>query len=313
MQSFLGHTDTLLNFFKSNQYSFQKENKSFQIDLPRLKKGMVSIQVFAIYVEEENKPDLALKRTIQIIDRFYQLLEQTEQLELIREYADVERVLSQGKIGAILSIEGAEAVFDLSALRILHRLGVRMIQLTWNQRNQLADGIGELAANGGVTLLGREVIKEMNKLDIIIDVSHLAPTSFWDVIKFSEKPAIASHSNCYTICPHPRNLTDQQIIALAEKGGHVGINFAPFLLNKNGKTEINDVINHIDYIRGLVGKRHISLGTDYDGISSTPSGLEDVGKLPNLNRALTQKGYSHQDIEDVFINNWLNFLKKWWD
>lgn len=312
MDSFIGHTDTLLNFYRSENYDFQRQNDDFQVDLPRLRAGRVKIQVFAVYVEPEYKAQIAMGRTLQIIDQFYQLVEQVKELELIRNYSDVEKILQGDKIGALLAIEGADSVFDLSALRTLYRLGVRLLSLTWNQRNQLADGIEKLEADGGVTRLGREVIAEMNRLGMIIDVSHLSPRSFWDVIKFSKKPVIASHSNASGICPHPRNLSDDQLQAIAAKGGHIGLNFAPEFLTKNKRAKIDDVIRHIDYIRELVGIESISLGTDYDGISTTPEGLEDISKLPQLARALLDRGYSKEDIAKIFKNNWVNFLKQSW-
>jgi len=189
----------------------------------------VKIAVFAVFVESKYKPEFALRRTIQLIDRFQLLIDNHEELKFIKNYSDIRKVMESDHIGVILSIEGADGIFDLAALRTFFRLGVRMISLTWNQRNHLADGIGEVEANGGLTLLGKKMIEEMNKLKIIIDVSHIAPAGFWDIAKHSKSPFIASHSNSKVVYQHKRNLDDKQIKEIGKNGGIIGINFAPFL------------------------------------------------------------------------------------
>jgi membrane dipeptidase len=141
--------------------------------------------------------------TMQMIDKYWQIIEKYEEIELIEEYSDIERNIESDKISGMLAIEGGEAVFDLAALRNFYRLGVRLVTLAWNNRNQLAEGINELKADGGVTELGKKVIEEMNNLGMIIDVSHLTPGSFWDVIEYSSLPVVASHSNVKNICGHP--------------------------------------------------------------------------------------------------------------
>lgn len=156
MLTIIGHLDTLLNFDFPEIYDFERDNENFHVDLIKMKKAGVKIAVFAVFVEPEYKPNNALERTIQLIDRFHNILEKYKELELIEGWYDIERVMGTEKIGVILAIEGAEAVFDDSALRVFYRLGVRMISLTWNQRNHLADGIGEYEANGGITIAGKE-------------------------------------------------------------------------------------------------------------------------------------------------------------
>jgi membrane dipeptidase len=312
MDAFIGHTDTLLNFFISEEYDFLVENRDFQVDLPRLKKGGIRFITFAVFVKPEYRFQMALGRVIQIIDQFYQLLEECQELIPVKDINDLNRVIKEKKIGALLAIEGADCVFEPGIIRILYHLGVRILSLTWNHRNQLADGIGELAADGGVTLLGRQVINEMERLRMILDVSHLSPRSFQDVLKYSHRPFIATHSNAWNLCQHPRNLTDQQLKAIANRGGHIGINFAPSFLNKTEPASINDVINQIDYLKKLIGIEYITLGTDFDGISTTPEGLKDVSYLPVLENALHNRGYSEDDISGIYIDNWINFLKAFW-
>lgn len=220
--------------------------------------------------------------------------------------------MESNKIGVLLALEGGEGIFDESALRIFYRLGVRMISLTWNQRNQFADGIAELETNGGLTLQGKKIIREMEDRGIILDVSHIAPAGFWDIVKIARKPFLASHSNVMSICSHRRNLDDEQIKAIARNGGLIGINFEPEFLANNKKADISDVIRHIDYIRKLVGIESVVLGTDYDGIETTPIGLEDLGKLDNLKKELLKKSYSMEEIEKISLKNWLDFFQKIW-
>jgi membrane dipeptidase len=312
MNKFIGHIDTLLNYDQDKSYDFFTNNDNFHVDLVKMKKAGIKLAVFAVYVESKYKPFWALERTLELIDRFHNLIESSQELQLIKDLEDIESLLENDKIGALLAIEGGEGIFSVSALRILYRLDVRMIALTWNQRNQLADGIGELETNGGLTTLGKKILSAMEELGIILDVSHLAPAGFWDIVKIAKKPFLASHSNVLNVCNNKRNLDDEQLKAIAENKGLIGLNFAPAFLVKDKKADISDVIRHIDYIRDLVGIENIVLGTDYDGIDNTPKGLEDLGKLDNLKEELLRRNYSLQEIEQIFILNWLNFFRRIW-
>jgi len=312
MNKFIGHIDTLLNYDQDKYYDFFTNNDNFHVDLVKMKKAGIKLAVFAVYVESKYKPFWALERTLELIDRFHNLIESSQELQLIKDLEDIESLLENDKIGALLAIEGGEGIFSESALRILYRLDVRMIALTWNQRNQLADGIGELETNGGLTTLGKKILSAMEELGIILDVSHLAPAGFWDIVKIAKKPFLASHSNVLNVCNNKRNLDDEQLKAIAENKGLIGLNFAPAFLVKDKKADISDVIRHIDYIRDLVGIENIVLGTDYDGIDNTPKGLEDLGKLDNLKEELLRRNYSLQEIEQIFILNWLNFFRRIW-
>jgi len=211
----------------------------------------------------------------------------------------------------ILSIEGGEALEgDLGVLRVLHRLGVRLLTLTWNQRNQIADGVGESRTGSGLTEFGLKVIDEMNDLRMLIDVSHLSETGFWDVIKRSKAPIVASHSNCYALCPHLRNLKDEQIKALADKGGVIGITFVPnFLTQEKRKTTVKDVVKHIDYLVEKVGVDCVGLGSDFDGTGALPLGLEGVDKIPNITEELLNRGHKEKDIKKILGENFLRVFK----
>jgi membrane dipeptidase len=283
------------------------------LDISRMKKGGVDVQFFAVFIEDIYKPDRSLKRTLQLIDCFYREMEKNQDdISLVTNYNQIEEANRAGKIAAILSIEGGEALEgDLGVLRILYKLGVRLLTLTWNQRNQIADGIGESRTGSGLTEFGLKVIDEMNRLGMLIDVSHLSETGFWDVIKRSKAPIVASHSNCYALCSHPRNLKDEQIKVLADKGGVIGITFVPnFLTQEKRKTTVKDVVKHIDYLVEKVGVDYVGLGSDFDGTDGLPLGLEEVDKIPNITEGLLDRGYKEKDIKKILGENFLKVFKE---
>lgn len=309
---FDGHCDTILEVL-NHKRSLGSRTLVGHLDIPRMKEGGVDVQFFAVFIEDIYKPDRSLKRTLQLIDCFYKEIEKNQDdISLVTNYNQIGEVNSAGKIAAILSIEGGEALEgDLGVLRVLYKLGVRLLTLTWNQRNQIADGIGESRTGSGLTKFGLKVIDEMNRLGMLIDVSHLSETGFWDVIKRSKAPIVASHSNCYALCPHLRNLKDEQIKALADKGGVIGITFVPnFLTQEKRKTTVGDVVKHIDYLVEKVGVDYIGLGSDFDGTGGLPLGLEGVDKVPNITGELLDRGYKEKDIKKILGENFLRVFKE---
>jgi len=309
---FDGHCDTILEVM-NHKRTLEKKSTTGHLDIPRMKEGGIDVQVFAVFIEDIYKPDRALKRTLQLIDCFYREMKKNrDDISLVTNYNQIEKINRAGKIAAILSIEGGEALEgDLGVLRILYRLGVRLLTLTWNQRNQIADGIGESRTGSGLTEFGLKVIDEMNDLGMLIDVSHLSEIGFWDVIKRSKTPIVVSHSNCYALCPHLRNLKDEQIKALADKDGVIGITFVPdFLTQEKRKTSVKDVVKHIDYLVEKVGVDYVGLGSDFDGTGDLPLGLEGVDKIPNLTEELLDRGYKEREIEKILGGNFLRVFRK---
>jgi len=313
---FDGHCDTILkiiNYKRSLKRTLGKKSTTGHLDIPRMKEGGIDVQVFAVFIEDIYKPDRALKRALQLIDCFYREIEKNQDdISLVTNYNQIEGVNRAGKIAAILSIEGGEALEgDLGVLRVLYRLGVRLLTLTWNQRNQIADGIGESRTGSGLTEFGLKVIDEMNDLGMLIDVSHLSETGFWDVIKRSKTPIIASHSNCYALCSHLRNLKDEQIKALTDKDGVIGVTFVPnFLTQEKRKTTVKDVVTHIDYLVEKAGIDYVGLGSDFDGTGGLPLGLGGVDKIPNITMELLNRGYKEGEIEKILGGNFLRVFRK---
>ena len=316
----LSHCDTILHLLPGFYVPKDKVRKlgvrsNFgHVDLPRLLDAHVNCVFFAIYVESQFKPERALKRALELMEQFYsQVEEYSDKVKLVKSFRELEEGYKESKICAVLSLEGAEPVQDsLLLLRIFKRLGVRCMSLTWNERNMLADGCREQRTKGGLTNRGVEYVKEAERLGIILDVSHLNDAGFWDLIELVKKPIIASHSNCRTLCDTPRNLTDEQLKALAEKGGVVGVNFAPNFLTKSKSATVDDVVRHINHIVEVTGVEHVGLGTDYDGIGSTPIDLEDVSKLPRLTAKLIEHGYSDEEIRKILGENFIRVMKQCW-
>lgn len=316
------HCDTLLRVLGRSHTAGQQQvayhlrdlHEEGHIDLPRLKSGGIDVQFFAAYIEPIYKPDRSLKRTLQLFDAFFSELDANkDQMMLATSVADIHAAQSQGKIAAVMAIEGGEALEgDLGVLRVLHRLGVRSIGLTWNERNNIADGVGDCKSGGGLSEFGVALIEEMNRLGILVDVSHLSDPGFWDVVKLSKQPIIASHSNSRAVCNHRRNLTDEQIKALAKNGGVMGMNFAASFVREDGHPTLDDLLNHIDHIVALVGPEHVGLGSDFDGISSTPEGLVDASSMPLITEGLIRRGYKAEDIRLILGGNYLRVFQQVW-
>ena len=305
-----------------------KPNTDRMTDLPRMKKGGMGAQFFAVYVAagyvEQNH---AANRTLQMID--------TVRHDIIEKYpndflfattaADIRRAHKQRKIAALLGIEGGHAIED--SLRLLRRYydeGVRYMTLTHANSNHWADSSGDPnQPNHGLSPFGKEVVGEMNRLGMMVDISHVSDKTFWDALETSKAPIFASHSSCRAISPAPRNMTDEMIAALAKKGGVVQINFSCDFLNAEVlKTEaaggaptatklratLSDVVQHIDHVVAIGGIGAVGLGSDFDGISCAPVGLDSVDKWPNLTRALLEEGYTAVEIRKMYGENTLRLM-----
>jgi membrane dipeptidase len=279
------------------------------VDIPRLLEGGVTCQVFAISSERSRTPAFPLRTALLMLERFKKECSSNNIINQADSYRDIIDAKKANKVAGMLSIEGADVIEGrVEILEVFHRLGVRMVGLVHSIRNQLADGVTDRRTGGGLSELGVQVVEEMNRLGMIIDVSHINDEGFWDVIEHSNAPIIASHSNARTICDHPRNMTDEMIVALAESGGVVGMNFAPMFVHKTSAT-LEKVVDHIDYIVNLVGPDHVGLGSDFDGIPYTPKGLEDVTKIPNITCELIKREYDKEDIMKILGANHLRLIK----
>lgn len=301
------HCDTLLDVLKNGRslYAYSGDG---HVDLVRLQQGGVNIQFFAAFIETVYKPCHSLTRALEIIDTFYREIEMCGGA-IVHGYngRQIRKILKQDKIAAVLGIEGGEALNgNLAVLHALHRLGVRFLGLTWNQRNQIADGVAEGITGGGLTCFGRELVREMNSLGMLIDLAHISEAGFWDVLECSRDPVIVSHANCYRLRNHPRNLRDDQITALARSGGVLGLSFVPEFTGDS----IEDFLDHLDFVAGLAGTDVIALGSDFDGIEKTPEGLEDARCYPVITAKLFERGYTEKEIKGIMGGNVLRLIEK---
>jgi len=280
------------------------------VDVPRLLDGGVDCQVFAVSSERSRTPTHPLRTALEMIDRFYRECESCGSLTPVTSHDEVLDAKREGMVAGLLSIEGADVIEGkIEMLRVFHRLGVRMVGLVHSIRNQLADGVTDRRTGGGLSELGAQAVEELDRLGMIIDISHINDEGFWDVLDHTKHPVIASHSNSRAVCSHPRNMTDEMIVALAENGGVTGMNFAPSFVHPEQAT-LQGVVDHIDHIVELVGPDHVGLGSDFDGIPYTPVGLEDVTKMPGITEELVNREYSELDIKKILGGNHLKLMKK---
>jgi membrane dipeptidase len=328
-------------------------------DIPRMKKGGMGAQFFAAYVAASYvEGNRSANRTLQMIDTVrHDIVEAHPNDFLLALTADdVRRAHREHKIAALIGIEGGHAIEgDLRLLRDFYDLGVRYMTLTHSNSNTWADSSGDpKKPNNGLSAFGRKVVAEMNRLGMIVDISHVADKTFWDALDVSTAPIFASHSSCRAISPVARNMTDEMIVALAKKGGVVQINFSCEFLNPeaakanaaNGdkvralrdrlipkyandpdglrkamaearrqlgvqpgpRATLADVVQHIDHVVKIAGVDAVGLGSDFDGISCAPVGLDSVDQWPNLTRALLEEGYTAAEIRKIYGENTLRLM-----
>jgi membrane dipeptidase len=301
------HCDTITKIMETGE---ELSSNKCHIDLTRMVKAGEYVQFFAAFIDPAFGQAYAMKRAVQIIDRFYEEIEKSDCISLCRNLEEVMEAINTKKIAAMLSIEGGDALQgDLSALRMFYKLGVRSVCLTWNYRNEIADGGLDGDSGGGLTPFGKRLIKEMNRLGMIIDVSHISEKGFWDCIELTKKPLIASHSNAKKICGHVRNLTDKQLYAIRENRGVAGINFYPRFLKDDEGASLNDIVKHIEYMCSLIGTDHVGFGSDFDGIESVPEGVNGIHDMEKVLNELMRLNYKSEDIEKIAGLNFLRVIK----
>jgi membrane dipeptidase len=298
------HCDVLYKLQESKGSLRFADSPELQANKTRLQSGRVKVQCFAIFVEPHIHSEQKFQVALEQVDYFYQeVLGKNPDMVHIKEWADFDR-LKIGQTGAMLTLEGVDVIGnDLMKLRTLYRLGVRSVGLTWNFANLAADGAEE-PRGAGLTMLGKEIVQLNNQYQVLTDVSHLSEKAFWDVMEIADYP-IASHSNAKTICDHPRNLTDEQALAMFKKGGMIHVVYFPPFVKEKGEASIGDLVKHIDHFCSLGGVKQIGLGSDFDGISQFVNGLEDASKSQNLINELL-KYYSEDEVRGFASQNFLD-------
>lgn len=312
------HCDTIMALYQKKDNELKSNN--LQIDINKLKEGNYLAQVFAMFVFLRGN-DNPFKVCDEMIDLFYSELEKNKaEIKIALNSKDLFKNQNNGLLNAILSIEEGGVIDGvLSNVDYFYERGVRMICLNWNFINGIGHPNFTLSekpdftkpnTEKGLTSFGIEVVKRMEKLGMIIDVSHLSDKGFWDVFNNTTKPFIASHSNARSICNHVRNLTDDMIKALSSRGGVTGLNFCTNFINSDANiTYTSDIVKHALHIIEVGGIDCLAIGTDFDGIGRTTE-IDHAGEMGKLYEAFKEAGLSDDDIEKIFYKNFLRVFEE---
>ena len=290
------HCDTLSECFNNN-YSIFKNPLS--IDIKKLSDYKSYTQFFASFINPQKK-ECTLYNHLKILNYFNQEIRKyPDEICLLKSFSDLEN--STQKIKAFLSVEGADFIDKITDLDILYENGVRMLSLTWNYENRFAGGA--YSKEKGLTKSGELLIKKMEELGIILDLSHANKKTFFDTVKIATKPFVLSHSNSYELCKNIRNITKEQFKIVMETGGVVGINYYPLFLNNSDSASIDDIVKHIEYFLSLGGEDNICLGSDFDGIEILPKGIKNVSDVKKIFEKLNRIGVNDSIKEKIAYKN----------
>lgn len=346
---FDGHNDALTRAYNAGlkaQRAFLEGGADGHIDLPRARAGGFAGGLFAVMAggdpasrrmggpvtDREDRtvprryeaidPAWAQRYTISVVAGLYRLERLAAGgLKIVLDATGLKECLDTGPIAVVLHFEGAEAIDpQCNALEVFYRAGLRSLGLTWSRPNVFAEGVpfaydASPDTGPGLTPVGAELVSACNELGIAIDLSHLNARGFWDVAGISTAPLIATHSNAHAICPVTRNLTDDQLDAIAASGGIVGVNFATSFLRPDGRVEartpLSDVVRHFTYLVERMGIDHVGFGSDYDG-APLPEALDGVDRLPALIDELRGAGFADGDVRKLAVENWTRVLTETW-
>mgnify|MGYP001157115143 FL=1 len=289
-----------------------RQRTSFHTDIERLRSGMVGAQFWSVYIPFEATEEGAAKVQLEQIDIAHQIIDKyPDVFELALDVSDIRHAFGDQKIASMLGIEGGHAIENsLGALRAFHRMGVRYMTLTHNGTLDWADAANDEQRHGGLTRFGQEVVREMNRMGMLVDLSHTSPSTMNDALDFAEAPVIWSHASANGIRAHPRNVPDQVLRRLPENGGVVMVTFVPSFVSESDEATLSDVADHIGHVAAIAGVDHVGIGSDFDGIDSTPLGLEDVSTYPSLFAELSRRGWTEQDLRKLAGENVLRVMRE---
>lgn len=311
------HCDTFWMMMRENVEGLQKNQLA--VDIEKMK-GVGSLaQFFAcfIYMDEFSGADRYTKAYEHALGMIAYAKKHiyycAENIALATSFEDLQQNWEQGLMSAFLTIEeGGILERDMSRLEHLYQEGIRLMTLTWNYENCIGFPNSRDASmmQQGLKPFGVEVVERMNQLGMLIDVSHLSDGGFWDVLQYSQKPIVASHSNCRSLCNHPRNLSDEMIRALANQGGIVGINFYPYFLHTSGVSCMETIAEHIVHIYRMGGEDAIGIGTDFDGFDEGVSDITHMGQMNLLYETVKRRGFTERQMEKFWGKNAIRILKE---
>jgi membrane dipeptidase len=280
-------------------------------DIPRLRAGGVGGQFWSVYVPATMQGQTAVRATLEQVDVVHRMLRKyPDTFELALTAADVERIFKGGRIASLIGMEGGHSIDgSLAALRMFHGLGARYMTLTHSTNIAWADSGTDTPKVGGLSPFGEEVVREMNRLGMLVDLSHTSPDTMRDAIRVSRAPVIFSHSNARALREHGRNVPDDVLALLRKNGGIVMATFVPGFLTAEPKASLAHVADHMDHIRKVAGADHVGIGGDFDGITMVPAGLEDVSKYPALTAELLRRGWPEDDVRKALGLNVLRAMR----
>lgn len=353
-----GHNDLPWQFRKKGNdlsaFDITKDTKKDDLatDFPRLHAGGVGGQFWSVYIPPTMTGTIGVRAVLEQIDVVHRLCEKyPNELELALTAADVERIHRSGKVASLIGMEGGHAIDNsLAMLRMMHALGARYMTLTHTKSLDWADAAGDTPRSKGLSQFGEQVVGEMNRLGMLVDISHVSDDTMRHVLRVTKAPIIFSHSSVRALCDHGRNVPDDVIKLLPKNGGVLMVNFMPGYLTERGRkytvakqaeenrleklypndskaedaalkkwleanprpqaAELKDVADHIDHVRKVAGIDHVGIGADYEGFDGPPTGLEDVSTYPALLAELMNRGYSAEEIKKVAGGNILRVMRK---
>lgn len=304
-----GHVDTP-SLMLDDGYQLGERHRTEHLDLPRMVEGGLDGAFFAVYVSRTyGEGDEATDRALAMIDAIDRQVGALDGAEIARTAADVRRIAREGKRAVLLGLEGGHALQgDVNVLRHLSANGVRYVTLTHTNTNSWADASTDAPRWDGLNSLGRDLVHEMNRLGVLVDLSHVSDAAFADAVAASEAPVILSHSSCRALHEHARNVTDDMLRQLAAADGVIMINFYDVYLG-SGRVTTETALDHIEHAVEVAGIDHVGLGSDFDGVPSLPAGLEDVTRLPWITYGLLKRGHSEDDVRKILGGNTLRVLE----
>lgn len=351
-----GHNDLPWTMREKAASSFKQADiaqpqPKFHTDIPRLREGNVGAQFWSAYVPAETSQERrAAHYTLEQIDLIHRMIKRyPDVFEMASTADDIERIHKSGKIASMIGVEGGHSIENsLSLLRVFYGLGVRYMTLTHSDTLDWADSATDTAKHDGLSPFGEEVVRTMNELGMLVDISHVSQATMEDVLRVSQAPIIASHSSARAVADHVRNVPDEILVKVKENGGVVMVNyFSGFVVPESARqmtemfhvrrelkkkypdeTEFNreynrwksshkmqpgtihDVVDHIDHIAKVAGVEHVGIGSDFDGVSTLPAQLEDVSTYPLITQALLDRGYTDQQIKQIMGLNLLRVMRE---
>lgn len=295
-----------------NKLDIRMPQPKIHTDIPRLRAGGVGGQFWSVYVPVMLQGAAAIRATLEQIDVVHRMVRKyPDTFELATTAGDVERIFKAGRIASLIGMEGGHSIDNsLATLRMFHAAGARYLTLTHSANVPWADSGTDMPKLGGLSSFGEEVVREMNRLGMMVDLSHTSPETMQDAIRVSEAPVIFSHSDARALNDHGRNVPDDVLRLLPKNGGIVMVTFVPGFLTKGGKATLADAANHMDHIRKVAGPDHVGIGSDFDGIQTVPAGLEDVSKYPALTAELLRRGWPEADVRKALGLNMLRVMRR---